>query len=144
MTNKLPIDQISKIADDVRLIQDFAENHNFDSSFFTAKVVPPETKRNAKKPIDYPLCSMIVSMLFVLASIAVIKFYTPPLAAAMSSFVFLIGLLFTTTAIMSAHMRFKENTVTIILAVGLLMLLFIGAGIFTPEQALDRASGIKP
>ena len=139
MTNKLPIDQISKIADDVRLIQNFAENHNFDSSFLTAKVVSPETKNF----IDYPLCSMVFSMLFLLVSIAFIKFYTPPLSTAMNSFVFLIGLLFTTIATMSAHMRFKENTVTIIVAIGLLMLLFIGAGIFTPEQALDRASGIK-
>jgi hypothetical protein len=144
MANKLPIDQIAKIADDVRLIQNFAENHNFDSSFLTAEVVPSETARNARKPIDYPFYSMVISMFMVLASIAVIKFYTPPLSTAMDSFVFLVGLLFTTIATMSAHMRFKENTVTIIVSIGLIMLLFIGAGIFTPEQALDRASGIKP
>jgi hypothetical protein len=143
MTNKLPIDQIAKIADDVRLIQNFAENHNFDSSFLTAEIVPSETKRNAKKSIDYPLYSMGFCMFLVLVCIAVIKFYTPPLSTEMNSFVFLIGLLFTIIATMSAQMRFKENTITIIVAVGLLMLLFIGAGIFTPEQALDRASSIK-
>ena len=36
--NKLPIEQITKLANDVRLIQNFTENHNFDNSLLEAKL----------------------------------------------------------------------------------------------------------
>ena len=142
MANKLPIDQITKLADDVRLIQDFAENHNFDSSLLTAEVVPVESAKSKKNAPDFPLYILCTSMFLVLASIAVIKFFIPPLSTAVNSFIFLVGLLFTVIATMSAHMRFKDNIVTGIVAVGLIMVLFIGAGIFTPQEVLDKASDI--
>lgn len=133
--NKVPIDQIAKLADDVRLIKDFAENHNFDNSLLTASIVPAKYSKNH----DTPLIVMIASMLLVLASAAVILFWSPPLSKAMNNFVFLIGLLFTISATMSAHLKFKDNVITGAVAIGLIMLLFIGAGIFTPKEALDKA-----
>jgi len=57
----------------------------------------------------------------------------------MNNFIILVGLLFTTSATMSAHLKFKENVITGAVAIGLIMLLFIGAGIFTPKEALDKA-----
>lgn len=133
--NKVPIDQIAKLADDVRLIKDFAENHNFDNSFLTASVVPAKYSKSH----DIPLIVMIVSMLLVLASAAVILFWNPPLSKAMNNFVFLIGFLFTIFATMSAHLKFKDNVITGAVVIGLIMLLFIGGGIFTPKEALDKA-----
>lgn len=133
--NKVPIDQIAKLADDVRLIKDFAENHNFDNSFLTASVVPSKSSKSH----DMPLIVMIVSMLSVLACAGFILFWNPPLSKAMNNFIILIGLLFTTSATMSAHLKFKENVITGAVAIGLIMLLFIGAGIFTPKEALDKA-----
>lgn len=57
----------------------------------------------------------------------------------MNSFVFLIGLLFIISATMSAHLKFKNNVITGVVVIGLILLLFIGTGIFTPKEALDRA-----
>ena len=81
--NKVPIDQIAKLADDVRLIKDFAENHNFDNSFLTASVVPSKSSKNH----DIPLIVMIVSMLSVLACAGFILFWSPPLSKAMNTLV---------------------------------------------------------
>jgi|TARA_B110000908_G_C10212653_1_gene431070 hypothetical protein len=133
--NKLPIEQITKLANDVRLIQNFTENHNFDNSLLEANISPPASS----KKYDKPLIVMIASMLLVLSSAAVILLWEPPLTSSMSSLVFLVGLLFAISATMSAHLKFKDNVITGAVAIGLLMLLSIGAGIFTAEEALSRA-----
>ena len=129
--NQIPIEKITKLADDVRLIKDFAENHNFNGSLLSASIEP-------KSKYDIPLLAMVGSMLVVVALVAVIKFWSPLLSTAANSFIFLIGLIFATIASMTAHMRFQDKIVTSIVAAGLLMVLFIGAGIFTPKEALDK------
>jgi predicted membrane channel-forming protein YqfA (hemolysin III family) len=133
--NKLPIAQISKLADDVRLIKDFAENHNFDASLLTANVTPPT---NIYSKFDLPLISMVSFILLVLCAIAVIKLWEPPLSPSVSGFMFIIGLAFSIIASIAAHIRFQDKIVTSIVVIGLLMVLFIGAGIFTPEEAVDK------
>ena len=110
MTSNVPVDQIKALAEDVRLIQDFAENHNFDASLLKAKVSPPKKSISQK---DWPLVSMIVCIMLMLLSIAAIKFWHPPFSQAVSSFVFVVGLIFATLAAMSAHMKFKDKMVTI-------------------------------
>jgi len=129
--NQIPIEEIAKLADDVRLIKDFAENHNFNGDLLSASIAP-------KRKYDMPLLAMIGSMLLVVVLVAVVKFWNPPLSTAANSFIFLIGLIFATIASMTAHMRFQDKFITIIVAVGLLMVLFIGAGIITPKEALDK------
>ena len=134
--NKIPIDQITKLAEDVRLIKDFTENHNFDHSLLSAEFVVPN---KSERSIDMPLIVMIFSMLLVLATAAVILFFNANLSSEMNSLIFLIGLLFMIFAIMSAHLKFKNHVITSLVAIGLFMLLFIGAGIFTPKEALNKA-----
>ncbi|OPX54469.1 hypothetical protein SAMN02745127_02783 [Oceanospirillum multiglobuliferum] len=135
MTNNVPVDQIKALAEDVRLIKDFAENHNFDASLLNAQVSPSKKSTSER---DWPLVSMIGCITFVLLAIAAIKFWQPPFSPSVSSYVFVVGLIFATLAAMSVHMKFKDNIVTLIAILGLLMVLFIGAGIFTPEQAIDK------
>ena len=130
--NKVPIEQITKLAEDVRLIKDFAENHNFDNSLLTVNVSPANAK------FDLPLIIMISFISLVLCTVAVINFWTPPLSTTASSFIFVVGLVFATIASMAAHMRFQDKIVTTIVIVGLLLVLFIGAGIFTPKEAVDK------
>jgi len=129
--NQIPIEAIAKLADDVRLIKDFAENHNFNSGLLSASIAP-------KRKYDTPLLAMIGCMLIVVALVAVVKFWNPPLSTSANNFIFLIGLIFATIASMTAHMRFQDKVVTSIVAVGLLMVLFIGAGIVTPQEALNK------
>jgi len=129
--NQIPIEAIAKLADDVRLIKDFAENHNFNGGLLSASIAP-------KRKYDTPLLAMIGCMLIVVALVAVVKFWNPPLSTSANNFIFLIGLIFATIASMTAHMRFQDKVVTSIVAVGLLMVLFIGAGIVTPQEALNK------
>jgi hypothetical protein len=137
--NKLPVEQISKLADDVRLIKDFAENHNFDTSLLTANVTPPT---NISTKFDLPLISMFFFILLVLCAIALIKFWEPSdntsVNKSVSDFIFIIGLVFSIIASIAAHIRFQDKIVTSIVVIGLLMVLFIGAGIFSPEEAVDK------
>lgn len=141
MTGKkeIPVDQISKLADDIRVIQDFAENHNFDGNLLKARITP--STGESKKRIDWPLISMIVSIVVVLAVLAVLKFYEMSQSA--SAYMFVVGLLFSTVAVMCTHLRFRDTTITIISAIGLFLILFIGAGIFTPKEAFDNIKDIK-
>ena len=132
---KVPIEQITKLADDVRLIKDFAENHNFDTSLLTANVIPG---KSTDRKFDLALISMVSFIFLVLCAVAVIKLWEPPLSTSASSFIFVLGLVFTIIASMAAHIRFQDKVVTSIVVVGLLMVLFIGAGIFTPEEAVDK------
>ena len=133
--NKVPIDKISKLADEIRFINDFSENHNFDNSFLTTPATPSELRENR----DTPLIVMITSMFLVLVCTALILFYNPVLSNAMKTFIFLIGLFLTITATITAHLKFKENFITSIVLLGLITLLSISAGMFTPKEALDKA-----
>jgi len=136
---QLPIEQIAKLAEDVRLIKDFAENHNFDTSLLTAKLSP---KDNSSKKYDNCMIVMVSFICLVLATIAVIKLWSPPLSTSQNSFAFIVGLVFIIVSSMAAHIRFQDKTVTGIVVVGLLMALFIGAGIFTPQEAVDKVGQI--
>ena len=132
--NKLQLEQITKLADDVRLIKDFAENHNFDTSLLTA--ISPAKNTGAK--IDLPLIAMISFIFLVFCAVAVIKLWNPPLTTPANGFMFIVGLAFSIIASVAAHIRFQDRTVTTIVVIGLLMVLFIGAGIFTPKEAVDK------
>lgn len=135
MTSNVPVNEIKALAEDVRLIQNFSENHNFDASLLRAEVSP---YKQSPSKIDFPLISMVACILLVVLSIALISFWQPPFSPKLSGFVFVVGLVFATLAAMSTHMKFKDKMVTGIAIIGLLMALFIGAGIFTPEQAVDK------
>lgn len=137
--SKLPIEQIAKIADDIRLIQDFAENHNFDSGLLNANVIPKRGS-NSKK-WDWSLICMFAFLGFVVLVLALLKF-SSNLSEGASSFLFLLGVLFGTLATMCTHMRFQDRSITIIVAIGVFLVLFIGAGIFTPKEAIENIKDI--
>lgn len=138
--NTLPIKEISKLADDIRLIQDFAENHNFNSNLLNAEVT---TKSKSILSIrDWPLVGFFISMALVVCVIAILKFYSP-LSNNASSFIFVIGILFATISIACSHMRFGNVTITIVVAIGLFLFLFIGADIFTPQEAITNLKELK-
>ncbi|MGY2463225.1 hypothetical protein [Vreelandella sulfidaeris] len=141
MTGKrdIPVDQIAKLAEDIRVIKDFAENHNFDGNLLKAQITP--SPKNSKIKFDWPLISMVISIIAVFVILAFMKFYEPSQGA--SAYLFVVGLLFSTIAVMCTHLRFKDTTITIISAFGLFLILFIGAGIFTPKEAFDNIKDIK-
>jgi hypothetical protein len=135
MSNKpLPIDQIRKLAEDVRLIKDFAENHNFDASLINAAVSPTGS---SAKSWDWPMIATFLFVAILLGCIAVLNFWEP-LSSAATKFVFTVGLLSAVLASISIHKKFDNTTITIITCVGLVVVLLIGCGILTPKEAVGE------
>ncbi|CAH6960260.1 conserved membrane hypothetical protein [Vibrio chagasii] len=134
--DKMSFDQIAKVADDVRTIQRFQDesvNEGFDSSFMAAQVVP--RVENSKK-YDWP---------FIVFSVLVIAFgfligikYLVNVAPKVEELLWLVSLIVSVLATISAQLKFKDSLVTGIVAVGFLFVASIGFGIFTPKEAITE------
>lgn len=134
--DKLSLEDIAKAADDVRTIQRFQDealNNGFNPSIISASVTP-STKKNA---VDWPLILFSLFLLILLAITATNFFAT--LDENTSNLLLVSNLLIGTLAVMCAHIRFKQVTVTIIATVGLVFFLAIGFGILTPTEAINEA-----
>ena len=135
MTQKMiPIGEIKSLADDIRLIKDFSENHNFDASLINASIGP---KSDNPKPWDWPLICASVFTVLVVSTIAVLTFWDG-LSITAEKFIFVLGLLFAGLASLCVHKRFDNTTMTIISALVLWIFLLVGAGIFTPKEAVSE------
>lgn len=132
--NKIPVEQISKLADDIRTIENFAENHNFDSGLLTAKIKPNTS--NNKIELDWPLISMLICFALILISFAVILFFDS-ISEPAKKFMLLINLVLVILSSISAHRKFDNNIITIIAVVGGVIVVLIGAEILTPKEAVD-------
>lgn len=132
--NKIPVEQISKLADDIRTIENFSENHNFDSGLLTAKIKPNTS--NNKIELDWPLISMLICFALILISFAVILFFDS-ISEPAKKFMLLINLVLVILSSISAHRKFDNNIITIIAVVGGVIVVLIGAEILTPKEAVD-------
>jgi len=130
----LPIDQISKLADDIRTINNFTENHNFDASLLTVAVTPKKVNSSA---FDWPIIGMFFFIFLIVGVLAIIKF-NESLSIASSNFLLLVGLIFAVLSSVCSHLKFKDRMITGLTLVGLVVVLLIGAGIFTPKEAVDQ------
>lgn len=138
----LPVDQIAKIADDIREIKDYAENHGFDAGLFNVSVRPATKSSAPKASFDWPLWLMVGFFLGVVG-IAAALIFVEALTSKQTTFAVVVGLLFVVVATMSTHLKFKNGTVTFIAAFGACTLLLVGAGLITPKEALDGVKGLK-
>jgi hypothetical protein len=130
----LPIGEIKSLAADIRLIKDFAENHNFDASLINATV---EVKDSRFKSRNW---SMIIGAFFtilVVVTIGMLNFWEG-LTPTASKFVFALGLLFAVIASLCAQKCFDNITITVIYGLGLVVVLLVGAGVFTPREAVGE------
>ena len=135
MTQKtIPFREIKRLADDIRLIKDFSENHNFDTSLINASIGP---KNDNSKPWDLPLVCASVFTVLVVSTIAALNFWGD-LSVSATKFIFVLGLLFAGLASLCVHRRFDNTTMTIIAGLFLSIFLLVGAGIFTPKEAVGE------
>lgn len=130
----LPLEKISKLADDIRIITNFAENHNFDASLLTVAVTP---KKGNDGIIDWPLIGIFSFIGLVIGVLAILKF-SDSLSTASSNFLLLVGIIIAILASVCSHLRFKDKIITGLTVVGLVAVLFVGAGIFTPKEAVTQ------
>jgi len=66
----LPVEKISKLADDIRTITNFAENHNFDASLLTVAVTP---KKGSEGIVDWPLIGMFSFIFLIIVVLGILK-----------------------------------------------------------------------
>lgn len=139
MTQKpLPINEIKQLANDIRLIQNFAENHDFDASLINATIQP---RNDNSKPWDWSLICASLSIFCMFTIVAAVNFLDS-ISKASISFLFVLGLLFSGIATISFHKKFENTTITMI-AVGMFtLILLIGFGILTPKEAMEEAKQI--
>ncbi|WP_407715436.1 hypothetical protein ACJJWD_07010 [Comamonas testosteroni] len=133
------IDEIKRLADDVRLIQNFAENHNFTQGLIKAAVVPAVAP---SKKWDWPLIAVCFFVASLLGSIALLAF-CETLSSAMQKFIFTLGLFFAVFGSIAIHKKFSDRIITGIAGVGLVVILLIGAGILTPKEAVDKIDNLQ-
>ncbi|HFG1893341.1 TPA: hypothetical protein ACGF3M_003520 [Vibrio cholerae] len=134
--DKITLDQIAKVADDVRTIQRFQDesvNEGFDSSFMAAQVVPSVTNNNKR---DTPL--IMFSLLVVGFCFLVGLRYVVDISPKIEELLLVMSLIVAVLATLSAQLKFKDSMVTGIVAVGFLFVLSIGFGIFTPKEAITE------
>lgn len=135
----IPIVEIQKLAADIRVINDFAENHNFDTSLISA-TVEPTGQGNGAKDWSFIGAAVFAFLLFVL--LAALNF-SEVVSSATLRFCFVVGLLCAVLATLCMHKRFDNKTMTIIAGIGLLAILLIGTGVLTPREAVDEIRKIK-
>ena len=134
--NQVPIEQIAKIADDVRTIENFAANNNFDSSLIASRIIPGSNSRSA----GWLVLAIVISVTILVAIICAFLFW-PELPEAVNRFLFLIGILDVGLISACVHGKFRESTITWIVAIATSVVLLVAAGIFTPREAIEI---IKP
>ena len=140
MTEKpIPIGEIKKLAADIRLIKDFAENHNFDASLIIASIEP---KSGKPLPRDWPLILASVFTLLVVGAIASLNFLEG-ISPTASKFIFVLGLLLAGLASICLHRRFENTTITVISGAVLVVVLLVGGGIFTPKEAVGELQKLR-
>lgn len=131
--DKLPVDKIKQIADDIRVINGFVENHGFNGNLFQVDVSPQGTL----KKIDWPLVGLAVSAIVCLIIVLIKVFGGFDGAASVG--LLLIGFAAATVTSMCAHLRFNNNVVTFIVAVGAIGIIAVGFGVITPREAIEKA-----
>ena len=140
MTQKpIPIGEIKRLADDIRLIKDFAENHNFDATLINASI---EAKTGRAKSWDWPLICASAFTALVVGTIAGLNFWDA-LSPTASKFIFALGLLFAGLAAVCVHKRLENSRMTIIAGSVLVIVLLVGGGIFTPKEAVSELQKLR-
>jgi hypothetical protein len=135
----IPIREIKELAEDIRLIKDFAENHNFDATLINATV---EAKSSKLESWDWSMIFGAFFTILVVGTIASLNFWAglPPTA---SKFIFTLGLLFAGLASVCIHKRFENITMTTISGLVLVVVLLIGGGVITPREAVSEVQKIR-
>lgn len=134
----LPVAQIAKLADDIREIRNYAENHGFDTSLVQASVSPT----NDKSSWDWPAILLTLFTVFLLLLLSIPVLYEP-LPPKITNLVFVIGAVLVVGASASAHKKFENMTITCIVSIGLVVVLLVGSGVFTPREAADRLQELR-
>lgn len=135
---QLSHEQITKLADDIRVIQDFTASHNFDLSLLNASVSPSS---KSKAMNDKALVCTILFIALLLTDIAAVVF-SENISEKSSFYMLIVGAVLVTLAVISIHKKFSETAITVVASLGLAMVLLVGFKVYTPKQAVEIAQSI--
>lgn len=140
--NKMNVDAIHKLADDIREIKNFTENHNFDSSLLSVSVTPASNSSMDDSSFDKSVWVCSLSVIAVLACVFSDVYFV--FEAKHTTLLFLMSILLTGIASIATHLRFQNGVATGILACFLVAIILIGFDIYTPKEVVNEAKGIIP
>ncbi|EPZ7321233.1 hypothetical protein ACXR5E_003905 [Vibrio mimicus] len=139
-SKKLNVDDIRKLAEDIREIKNFTENHNFDSSLLSVNVTPassaPVNNTNFDKSVWVCGLSVIAALACVFSNVYF------GFEGKYATLLLLSALLLTAIASIATHLRFQNTVATGILAIFLIAIILIGFDIYTPKEVVNEAKGI--
>jgi hypothetical protein len=132
------IEGIHKLADSIRIIEGFTENHGFDGSLLNVKVSSGKATPIEIKKLDLQLTGFFISALLAIAAAGCNVYFdiTPKI----STLLLLLGIISAGFAVMAAHLKFKNVGATTIITCFLLAVLVIGFEIYTPREVADKAA----
>jgi len=133
------LEKTNKIVDNIKIIEGKFKNNGFNDNLFT-KGNTNQTNNKSSTAKDWSLIVLIISFIaiFVLILINIIVH----IEGEVVRLLWTTSLFFVLLASLSAHLKFKNITYTVITGLGLIVVLLIGLGIFTPEEAVEKASQI--
>jgi hypothetical protein len=132
------IEGIHKLADSIRIIEGFTENHGFNASLLNVKVSSGKPTPTEIKKLDLQFIAFFIAALLVLAAVGSNVYFdiTPKI----STLLLLLGITSAGFAVMAAHLKFKNIGATTIITCFLLAVLVIGFEIYTPREVADKAA----
>ena len=131
------IEGIHKLADSIRVIEGFTENHGFDGSLLNVKVSSGKPTPIEIKKFDLQLGGFFIAALLALAAVGCNVYYN--VTPKVSTLLLLLGIISSGFAVMAAHLKFKNTGATTIITCFLLAVLVIGFEIYTPREVADKA-----
>lgn len=136
-SDKLNHQYISKLAEDIRVIQDFTKNYNFDDSLLKNSGSTESKPPKKTKSIDITLGVITLAVILFLACVISNVFFG--LQGKESTILLLITILFIGISCVATHIRFQNYVATTILAFALIAITAIGFEIYTVKEVIDKA-----
>ncbi len=142
--NPMNVDEIHKLAESIKTIENFAANSNFDSSLFNISLKSAKpTEKVGKTPTESNFNIMLIlSVLTIFVSLGVYLFVE--LTNKQQTLSLIIAILAVGFATIGAHLKYKNSGATAILAFALIAVISIGYEIFTPKEVIEKAEKMLP
>ena len=128
----IPVEAITKLADDIRLIQNFSANNNFDSALVSAQLSPSRLKRR----INWAAVGFTTSVVAFVLLVGYFSF-VESIPAKINRFLFLLGVLDVGLCGAQVHYRYRVTTVTWIIGIAMFVTLVVASGMFTLREAIE-------
>ncbi|WP_440905341.1 hypothetical protein ACMZOO_03130 [Catenovulum sp. SX2] len=146
MSPKTPlnVDEIHKLAESIKTIENFAENRNFNSSLFNVSLSSgkPQTPDKSEKIKPNFNIMLICSFLVMFISLGIYLFVE--LSTKQQTFSLVVTILAAGFAILGTHLKYKNAGATAIIGFCLVAIITIGYEIFTPKEVAEKAEKMLP